>query len=43
LHTVEAVDLERGVVLGKLLEDRDELVGVGAQVIEVGRLGAWPS
>ena len=38
LHTVETVDLERRVVLGKRLEDRDELVGIGAQVIKVGRL-----
>ncbi|MNF96083.1 hypothetical protein D3C84_788610 [compost metagenome] len=38
LHTVEAVDLKRRVVLGERLEDIDELVGVGAQIIEVGRL-----
>ena len=38
LHPVETIDLERRVVLGKRLEDRDELVGVGVQVVEVGRL-----
>ncbi|MNQ54748.1 hypothetical protein D3C85_688210 [compost metagenome] len=38
LDAVEAVDLERGVVLGKFLEDRDELIRIGIQVIQVGRL-----
>ncbi|MNS84967.1 hypothetical protein D3C72_1188130 [compost metagenome] len=38
LHAVVAVDLERGVVLREFLEDFDELVGVGTQVIEVGWL-----
>ena len=38
LHAVEAVDLERRVVLGEFLEQGHELIGVGIQVIEVGRL-----
>ena len=38
LHAVETVDLERRVVLGEFLEQGHELIGVGIQVIEVGRL-----
>ncbi|MNE46563.1 hypothetical protein D3C80_1409060 [compost metagenome] len=38
LHAVEAVDLERRVVLRKRLEDRTEFIGVSVQVIQVGRL-----
>src|SRR3546814_12290807 len=36
LHAVETVDLEPGVVLRKALEDLQELVGVGVQVVQVG-------
>lgn len=38
LHAVEAVDLKRRVILGEGLEQRCELVGVGVEVVEVGRL-----
>ena len=38
MHAVEAVDLEGGVVLGELFENGDEFVGIGIQVLEVGRL-----
>ncbi|MNS91207.1 hypothetical protein D3C72_1252860 [compost metagenome] len=38
LHAIETVDLERRVILGESLEQRGEFVGIGVEVIKVGRL-----